>query len=103
LILYDENAVEIYRQWCELGIKMQDRATDYQERFTIKAERQKLWRQLAGYLITPYKYRIPKDLLLRYPDDLIVVDQNVDIYYDKGQGLTQLEQGAEYVAGTNIV
>jgi len=103
LILCDENAVGIYRHWCELGIKMKDRATEYQERFSIKTERQKLWRQLAGYLITPYMYRIPKDLLLRYPDGLIVIDQNVNMYYDEGQGLTELEQGAKYVAGTNVM
>ena len=102
LILYDSHAQTLYSLWCDLGKSMKE-TIDYSKRFAIKAERQKVWRKLANYLITPYKYRISKELLQRYPQGLIVIDQDIKEYYSEDIGLIPLEKGGDYVAGTNFV
>jgi len=102
LILFDENARQLYQQWRELGHAMRQVGTPYEERFALKAERQKIWRKLAAYLISPYEYRVSKELLHLHPEGLIVIDQEVNKYYNDNIGLIPLEKGREHVADTNI-
>jgi len=102
LILFDENAHALYREWRELGNAMKKADVPYEQRFALKAERQKIWRKLAVYLINPYEYRVSKELLHLHPKGLIVIADEIDKYYNENIGLIPLEKGREHVAGTNI-
>lgn len=102
LILFDENAHSLYQEWQELGSTMRQASTTYEERFALKAERQKVWRKLAAYLISPYGYRISKELSHLHPEGLIVIDGEIEKYYSEDIGLIPLQKGQEYVAGTNF-
>jgi len=101
LILYDETAQTLFVKWREFGIQMKENV-EYNKRFELKSERRKIWRKLVNYLITPYEYRISKELLQRYPEGLIVVDQDIEKYYSEEIGLIPLKKGGKYVTGTNF-
>lgn len=85
LILYDKNARHNYARWEELGQQVR-RERDLEKVFQLLAQRRKVWRQLAQYLIHPYESRLPENLR-EQENQLLAISENIEDIYSEETGL----------------